>query len=117
MSDWVKVPAELFVDVAAVLSTAAATASQTGLPLDLPRELVDGLLSYLGEDLGCDHSVNICTCQAQELVYSLNLALTGEQICPRCHGEGMIDDPAKPDWPMTCPRCFTSGIARIETEA
>ena len=116
MSDWVKMPLGLVTDVAQMLSTADSMASKTGFLLDLPRELVTGLIAYLGEDLGCDHSVNVCTCNAAEVHYALRLALAGEQICPRCHGEGMVEHPDSDNWMASCPRCHTSGVAKIEVD-
>lgn len=117
MSDeWIKVPDSVVAKVSGLLTNAATMAGKSGFPLDLPRELVAGLLTYLSEDVdGCDHSTGVCTCDVDEAAYMLRLTLAGEQVCPRCHGEGMVE---YADHGMaTCPRCFTSGVCRIEVDA
>ncbi len=114
MSDWVKVKDDVMKEVGELFTSAASMAGKTGYPLDLPRDLVSGLLTYLSEDMGCDHSVNVCTCQMAEVAYKLKLALNGQEVCPRCHGEGFTDD--EHGRPATCQKCFTSGVAWMETE-
>jgi len=54
----------------------------------VPKALVASLIEYLSDDLGCDHSVNICNCEVAAIVYELELQLTGKRTCAGCSGEG-----------------------------
>ena len=38
---------------------------------ELPRSLVEAVVDYLADDLGCDHAVNICMCSAAAVVEEL----------------------------------------------
>ena len=81
---------------------------------DVPPALLDALVEYLEDFLGCDHDVGICTCGTAELVYQLKLAREGKRICPACGGEGA-------EWqgdgrPIPCPKCHTSGTVPIVEE-
>jgi hypothetical protein len=55
---------------------------------DVPRALVQGVVKYLSEDLGCDHSVGICMCSTIGVVQELKLALEGKLTCHGCGGDG-----------------------------
>lgn len=112
VSSWVKVTGDVAKKAAELLSTAGSTSVLTRFPLDLPSDLVKGFIEYLSEDLGCDHSVNVCSCNAAEVAWELKLALDGRQVCPKCDGEGFQDD--EDGRPATCQSCFTSGICAIE---
>lgn len=57
---------------------------------DVPVNLIDGLIAYFSEDLGCDHSVGICMCGIIGLVAELKLAKMGKTYCSDCHGDGQI---------------------------
>ena len=59
---------------------------------DVPRTLIEAIIEYLSEDLGCDHSVGICMCSTIAVVNELNLLLDGKMTCPTCHGEGFTFD-------------------------
>lgn len=115
MSDWVAIPDRVVAQLGELLSYYGDTGVSAPATTDLPRVLVQGFIEYLSEDLGCDHGVNICTCREQEAAFSLTLALDGQQVCPRCHGEGFQDD--EDGRPATCRSCFTSGVTRIDTDA
>lgn len=93
MSDWVTVPESLLAHAFQVMSPYPAPANSPGT--DVPSSLLEGIREYLSEDLGCDHSVGICTCSAAGLVQELTLALNGESPCPRCGGDGCDWSPAK----------------------
>lgn len=113
MSAWVAVPGPLAAKASELISLAASRLASKDLTLDLPRDLVAGLIEYFGEDMGCDHSVNVCTCDMDEARYGLTLALVRQQVCPRCHGKGMVE--YRDHGMATCPRCFTSGVCAIDT--
>ncbi|MEI7780350.1 MAG: hypothetical protein WCJ18_00320 [Planctomycetota bacterium] len=51
-------------------------------------------MAYLSDDLGCDHSVNICMCGLAGIVFELKLNLDGKRTCPGCSGEGFNYDQA-----------------------
>lgn len=116
MSVWMKVPASVVAKVSELLTNSSTMAGKNGFPVDLPRELVTGLITYLDGYSGCcAHRTGVCNCDANEAAYMLRLALKGEQVCPRCDGEGMVE--YQDHGMATCPRCFTSGICPIEEEA
>jgi peptide subunit release factor 1 (eRF1) len=62
--------------------------AHNGDTIDVPPAMIEGVIEYLSEDLGCDHAVNICTCGTQGLVYELKLALEGKMTCKLCSGDG-----------------------------
>ena len=62
---------------------------------EYPVFLVQAVVDYLSEDLGCDHSVNICTCGTAAVVSELLLNMQGRQTCPSCSGDGHHWDKAK----------------------
>lgn len=101
-----------------------------------PRALVEALIEYLSEDLGCDHKVGICMCGTQGVVTELRLALKGEMTCPKCGGESFVWDQeahdrelarmraAYPAWAVdgeyghvNCTACASSGVVSIKEEA
>jgi len=82
------VPVALLKAVGEELSAGVVTDSNG--TLDLPTSLVNELIDYFSEDLGCDHSVNICMCSTMEVVKQLRLSLEDKQECPTCHGEGAV---------------------------
>lgn len=127
MSDWVVVTdslmAEVFGDLQKMFSPATSDKQSTS---EVPAALVEALIEYLGEDLGCDHSVGICACGARQAVYELELALKSEAVCPKCGGEGAVWDQETYDKAaaeakalgfdaydgegmVKCPTCNTSG--------
>jgi hypothetical protein len=53
---------------------------------EFPRGLVQAVVDYLSEDLGCDHQVNICMCSAIAVVQELHLNLAGQETCRDCGG-------------------------------
>jgi len=59
---------------------------------EYPRALVEAAVAYLSDDLGCDHSVNICMCGTVAVVQELVLNLDGKQTCGACSGEGATWD-------------------------
>jgi RecJ-like exonuclease len=95
------------------------------------------VVEYLSQDLGCDHSVNICMCSTIGIVQELNMAMEGKLACPRCGGEGFVwDDKAFEDavrqtaahfqisdkearWEcemagnVKCPECDSAGYVRM----
>jgi len=94
-AEWLTVPETLLSAVAKAIDPNPSPA--VGLPqyTDVPRKLIEALIEYMGEDLECDHSVNICMCEWAALVYELKLALGGECLCRSCGGEGTGWDQAK----------------------
>ena len=65
-------------------------ADSTDKLTDIPVSLLDGLIEYFSEDLGCDHAVGICMCGLVSLVASLRLAKMGQTYCPDCGGDGDV---------------------------
>lgn len=93
-AEWLTVPEMLLSAVAKSIDpnpTDRAPAAFT----DVPRALVEALIAYMGEDLECDHSVNICMCEWADIVYELKLTLDGKTVCRSCGGEGTGWDQAK----------------------
>lgn len=62
---------------------------------EYPRALVQAVVDYLGEDLTCDHSVNICMCGPAAVVEELLLNLQGRETCRACGGEGFTWNQAR----------------------
>jgi hypothetical protein len=61
-------------------------------------------------DGGCDHSVNICKCAIAAVLDEIELVLTKQEVCFRCHGDGLIDGRADGmDVMFTCDRCEGKG--------
>lgn len=88
MQDITMVPVALLKAAAEELTAGVVTDSNG--TLDLPTSLVNELIDYFDEDLGCDHSVNICMCSTMEVVKSLRLSLEGKTECSTCHGDGAV---------------------------
>jgi len=82
------VPVNLLKAAAEELSAGVVT--NENATLDLPTSLVNELIDYFSEDLGCDHEVNICMCSTIEVVAQLRLSLEGKKQCPKCGGEGAV---------------------------
>ena len=55
---------------------------------EYPRALVQAVVDYLSEDLGCDHQVGICMCGVIAVVHELLLNLDGKETCAACSGDG-----------------------------
>jgi hypothetical protein len=83
MSDSILIPESLLKAVGEALAPPHPTGD-----VDVPRELLEVIVEYLSEDLGCDHEVGICMCGIAGLVEELNLLLAGRQQCPSCAGDG-----------------------------
>ncbi len=116
MSDWLEVPDYVIEEVGKVFSSFATTGTSSTLMSDLPPDLVQALIDYLGEDLGCDHAVNICTCVQAGVVAALKLAQIGKRYCPGCLGDGVLweaDESDEEPRPPTCDQCGGSGV--VET--
>lgn len=94
-SRWIKVPEMVMYRAARVMDPTEQPDSVVKLivatgTLTVHVNFVRAVIDYLSEDLGCDHAVNICTCEEQELVRDLTLALDGKRVCPVCHGDGQV---------------------------
>lgn len=116
---WIPVPDHLMTGVVEELATWFPKPAPHTLKVgesDVPVSLIDGLITYLSEDLGCDHSVNICMCGPKELVYQLKLAREGKRVCPDCGGEGFVmgSDDSDEMTPDPCPACKSSGTVDME---
>lgn len=74
-------------------------------PVEVSTGLLDGIADLLGEDLGCDHAVNICTCGIESIVAELRLAVVGMHLCTLCGGDGIDFDVES----GKCPSCNGSG--------
>ena len=86
MSDWIAIPENLLAEAGEML----APPKPTDAEIDVPRALLEAIVDYLSEDLGCDHSVGICMCGIIDVVGDLKLALDGRQRCPECAGDGAV---------------------------
>ena len=123
-SDWVVVNDGLMAEVLGEIQKMFPSDKKS--TSEVPVTLIEALMEYVGEDLGCDHSVGICACGARQMVYELELALKGEAVCPRCGGEGFDWDqetydkaaaeilalgcsPSDGDGYIKCPTCNSSG--------
>lgn len=84
--NWIPVQTKLIVEA----FTETGFADSTDKLTDVPESLIDGLIEYFSEDLGCDHSVGICMCGLVNLVASLRLAKMGKTYCPDCNGDGDV---------------------------
>lgn len=86
MSEWIAIPENLLADAGRLLAPPNPTSDET----DVPRALLEAIVGYFSEDLGCDHSVGICMCELVDLVGDLKLALDGRRRCPECAGDGAV---------------------------
>lgn len=112
-TEWITVPETLLSAVAKTIDP-NPTDRATHAVTDVPRKLIEALIEYMSEDLGCDHSVNICMCKWAGIVYELKLTLDGETVCRSCGGEGLEWNQAagiQSNWP--CGTCAGSGVIRI----
>lgn len=66
---------------------------------DVPRPLIEMLLKYFEDciDGGCDHEVNVCTCEYQGAAKEIRLLLQGKITCPQCGGDGFVWDKERYD--------------------
>jgi len=94
VSDYIEIPDLLLREIGEELVALSGPVGSTGRG-DVPKELISVLIDYLGDDLGCDHSVGICCCGTAALVAELRLALDGKQSCVACGGDGTGWDEAK----------------------
>jgi hypothetical protein len=85
MSEWMVIPNTMLAHALQVMNPYPAP---EGSDSDVPRSLLEAIVEYLSEDLGCDHSVGICACGVISVVEDLKLALDGLATCPRCGGDG-----------------------------
>lgn len=90
MSEWISIPENLLAEAGKALAPPNPTDQET----DVPRALLEAIVGYLSEDLGCDHSVGICMCGIAGLVEELQLVLGGRKRCQKCGGEGYVFDQA-----------------------
>ena len=99
VKDWVWHSAVRYLDPTPAFpdnGSAKAKASNPSLDWDYyPRRLVEAVVDYLSEDLGCDHQVGICMCGIVEVVAELQLNLAGKKSCAECGGDGTGWDEAK----------------------
>lgn len=86
MSDWIAIPETLLAEAGESLAPPNPTDAET----DVPRALLEAIVDYLSEDLGCDHSVGICMCGIIDVVGDLKLALDGRRRCPANCEEGAV---------------------------
>lgn len=91
MSEWVSIPENLLAEAGKMLAPPNPTDAET----DVPRALLEAIVEYFSEDLGCDHSVGICMCGIAGLVEELQLVLGGRKRCDECGGEGFVFDKAR----------------------
>lgn len=84
--DFVSIPETLLAEAGEMLAPPNPTSDET----DVPRALLEAIVDYLSEDLGCDHSVGICMCGIIDVVGDLKLALDGRRRCPECAGDGAV---------------------------
>jgi hypothetical protein len=118
---WIKVDLALL--QAALADFAEREESLNDEVAQVPTALIQGIVEYLSDDLGCDHSVNICMCDTVGIVEELNLTLQGRRTCGTCHGDTYTWDQAKADAAaavqsdyaddfagmVTCPTCEGRG--------
>jgi hypothetical protein len=120
MADYIEIPDLLLREIGEELVALSGPVGSKGHG-DVPKELISILVDYLGEDLGCDHSVGICCCGTAALVAELRLALDGKQSCRACGGDGTGWDQAlyesrrggySADFAgmVKCPDCDGTGI-------
>lgn len=126
MSDYIEIPDLLLREIGEELVALSGPVGSTGRG-DVPKELISVLIDYLGDDLGCDHSVGICCCGTAALVAELRLALDGKRSCIACGGDGIGWDEAKYEAEktaasadglyaddnagmITCPGCDGTGV-------
>lgn len=112
MSEWIEVPDPVVSEVGQLLTYYGKTATPAVSTTSLPPVLVQSLIDYLGVDLVCDHSVNICACREAAVVAALKLALIGKRYCPTCCGDGVIYESGD-DGDMECPTCEKCGGSGI----
>lgn len=76
---------------------------------EYPHSLVQAVVDYLMEDLGCDHQVGICMCSTVEVVNELTLNLQGRETCRGCFGEGFTPIVSEPYEMRPCAHCDRNG--------
>ena len=103
MSEWMTIPNGMLARALQVMSPYPAPPGEDS---DVPRSLIEAIVEYLSEDLGCDHSVGICMCGPISVVDDLKLALDGLATCPRCGGDGdeaaTIENVSDYAWAQEC---------------
>lgn len=88
---YLPVPERLVREIGEYLVRAGGDADAT---TDLPRAMLESMVEWLREDLGCDHEVGICMCWEGSLVEAITDTLEGKTTCRACGGEGYTWDQA-----------------------
>lgn len=112
MSDMLEVPDIVLGAMGECFTSYSKQGGPAAPTTDLPAELVDALIAYFEDGMGCDHSVGICTCTEAGLVAALKLSKEGKRYCPTCFGDGVVwqfDDAGDLN-PPTCETCDGVGI-------